>query len=65
MKKKFVKGLLGVALLTGMAALSGCSSNAVAGKSTLVKVGTPFAPTHPVNVALLEVFEPEIEKKTN
>ncbi|MEH7492420.1 TRAP transporter substrate-binding protein [Neobacillus niacini] len=65
MKKKFVKGLLGVAFLIGMAALSGCSSNAVAGKSTLVKVGTPFAPTHPVNVALLEVFEPEIEKKTN
>lgn len=66
MKKKFVKGLLGVALLTGMAALSGCSSNAAgAGKSTLVKVGTPFAPTHPVTVALLEVFEPEIEKATN
>ena len=66
MKKKFVKGLLGVALLTGMAALTGCSSNAAgAGKSTLVKVGTPFAPTHPVNVALLEVFEPEIEKATN
>jgi TRAP-type transport system periplasmic protein len=45
--------------------LSGCSEAASADKGILVKVGTTLSPSNPVNVALKEVFEPEIEKRTN
>ncbi|MEH7225511.1 TRAP transporter substrate-binding protein [Bacillus sp. JJ1566] len=45
--------------------LSGCSEVASSDKGILVKVGTTLSPSSPVNVALKEVFEPEIEKRTN
>lgn len=47
--------------------LSACSSTTTASSSrgTLVKVGTVLPPQHPVNIALREVFEPQVEERTN
>ena len=69
MKRKFRKtsGRI-VAVVLGLSLLAGCSSTETsAGQDSgiLVKVGTTLSPTNPVNVALREVFEPEIEKRTN
>lgn len=62
MRKSKVSGVL--FLLVLMLAIAGCSQSA-SGGATLVKVGTTLSPSNPVNVALKEVFEPEIERRTN
>lgn len=67
MEKKFKnKFFTLIFFIVAMIAVSGCSSeSATGGNGILVKVGTTLSPTNPVNIALKEVFEPEIERRTN
>ncbi len=68
MKKKFTKIFSGIMIgAVELSLLTGCSGTLTASENNgqLVKIGSTLASTHPVNIALREVFEPLIEEKTN
>lgn len=61
-KKKFFSILFAFIL---MFSLSSCEDDTSASGGQLVKVATVVAPTHPVNIAMREVFLPMIEEETD
>ena len=63
MKKSKIIGLILTIVL--MLSLSSCENDSTGNGGQLVKVATVVAPTHPVNIAMREVFLPTIAEETD